>query len=58
MYVCSQTLFSVCSLDVALWLGFGNPEPHRDESRVLYPKADELECGENLIMQVTLKSAV
>lgn len=56
--MCSQTLFSVCSLDMALWLGFGNTEPHRDESRVLYPKADGLECGENLIMQVTLKSAV
>lgn len=34
VHVCSQTHFSVRSLDVALWLGFGNSEPHEDESRV------------------------
>lgn len=33
-HVCTQTHFSVCSLDMALWLGFGNAEPQRDESRV------------------------
>lgn len=33
-HVCSQTHFSACSLDMALWPGFGNIEPHIDESRV------------------------